>query len=228
MQLMDDEELKVLQRQNDGQRQTKAHNYKTGDYVRAPLSEDGQFYEAQIEDITSDGQCTVVFFRNKKRITEVCLLELLKPCIGGKKRTFNSGHSGPGASSSKRIVSDASMAAASADYKESAEQREALKRKQAKKKEKFKQLEEEREKDKSRWQQFANKAAHKKFKGTTKKSIFTTPDSVNGRVGIGTCGVGGRPMTEYQQFEKVTAKGRSNLPMPFDDDQPGGSSRRRN
>lgn len=227
MQLMDEDELKVLQRQKDGQRATKGHNFKAGDYVRAPLSEDGQFYEAQIEDITSDGQCTVVFFRNKKRVTEVCLVELLKPCIGGKKRTFNSGFSGPGASSTKRIVSDTTIAATSTDYRESVEQREALKRKQAKKKEKFKQLEEEREKDKARWQSFANKAVHKKFKGTTKKSIFTTPDSVNGRVGIGTCGVGGRPMTEYQQFEKVTAKSRNNLPMPFDEEHPGSSNRRR-
>lgn len=36
----------------------------------------------------------------------------------------------------------------------------------------------------------------------SKKSIFASPDNVNGRVGIGTCGVAGRGMTEYQQAEK--------------------------
>lgn len=39
-------------------------------------------------------------------------------------------------------------------------------------------------------------------KGRVKKSIFATPDSVTGRVGVGTCGVSGRPMTAYQMQEK--------------------------
>ena len=42
----------------------------------------------------------------------------------------------------------------------------------------------------------------KKLKGVTKKSIFATPDAVNGRVGIGTCGIGGRPMTDFTHAEK--------------------------
>ena len=40
------------------------------------------------------------------------------------------------------------------------------------------------------------------MRGVTKKSIFATPDAVNGRVGIGTCGIGGKPMTEFTQAEK--------------------------
>lgn len=35
-----------------------------------------------------------------------------------------------------------------------------------------------------------------------KKSIFASPDNVNGRVGIGTCGVAGKGMTDYQAAEK--------------------------
>lgn len=35
-----------------------------------------------------------------------------------------------------------------------------------------------------------------------KKSIFASPDNVNGRVGIGTCGVAGKGMTEFQHAEK--------------------------
>lgn len=36
----------------------------------------------------------------------------------------------------------------------------------------------------------------------TKKSIFASPDNVNGRVGIGTCGMSGKPMTEFTTAEK--------------------------
>uniref|UniRef100_K1Q3I2 Survival of motor neuron-related-splicing factor 30 n=1 Tax=Magallana gigas TaxID=29159 RepID=K1Q3I2_MAGGI len=39
-------------------------------------------------------------------------------------------------------------------------------------------------------------------KGKVKKSIFATPDAVNGKVGVGTCGQGGRPMTSFQHAEK--------------------------
>lgn len=39
-------------------------------------------------------------------------------------------------------------------------------------------------------------------KGIPKKSIFASPDNVNGRVGIGTCGLGGKGMTEFPTAEK--------------------------
>lgn len=39
-------------------------------------------------------------------------------------------------------------------------------------------------------------------KGVVKKSIFATPENVNGRVGIGTCGVSGREMTKFSNGEK--------------------------
>ena len=42
----------------------------------------------------------------------------------------------------------------------------------------------------------------KKMKGVTKKSIFATPEAANGRVGIGTCGIGGKPMTSFTHAEK--------------------------
>ncbi|CAG2122213.1 unnamed protein product, partial [Medioppia subpectinata] len=31
---------------------------------------------------------------------------------------------------------------------------------------------------------------------------FASPESVSGRVGVGTCGVGGKPMTEFTHQEK--------------------------
>ncbi|KAG0421056.1 hypothetical protein HPB47_003040 [Ixodes persulcatus] len=47
-----------------------------------------------------------------------------------------------------------------------------------------------------------SKAFNKNKKGQVKKSIFASPDNVNGRVGVGTCGIGGRPMTEFHHQEK--------------------------
>ena len=35
-----------------------------------------------------------------------------------------------------------------------------------------------------------------------KKSIFKTPENAKGRVGIGTCGVGGKDVTEFDTRTK--------------------------
>lgn len=42
--------------------------------------------------------------------------------------------------------------------------------------------------------------------GIVKKSIFATPEGPGGRVGVGTCGIAGRPMTDYVQQEKRKKK----------------------
>ena len=39
-------------------------------------------------------------------------------------------------------------------------------------------------------------------KGFVKKSIFKTPENAKGRVGIGTCGVGGKDKTEFEDRVK--------------------------
>lgn len=77
--------------------------------------------------------------------------------------------------------------------------REYQKKKKMKKLQRFKQLEEERETEKNKWLAFASKSTKK---GVVKKSIFASPDNVNGRVGIGTCGVSGKGMTEFVSAEK--------------------------
>ncbi|KAK9704381.1 hypothetical protein QE152_g28340 [Popillia japonica] len=63
--------------------------------------------------------------------------------------------------------------------------KEYLKKKKAKKQQRFKELEEERETEKQKWLAFTTKA-----------------NTVNGRVGIGTCGISGKPMTEFTSAEK--------------------------
>uniref|UniRef100_A0A069DXP7 Putative survival of motor neuron-related-splicing factor 30 n=1 Tax=Panstrongylus megistus TaxID=65343 RepID=A0A069DXP7_9HEMI len=77
--------------------------------------------------------------------------------------------------------------------------REYQKKKKMKKLQRYKQLEEERESEKNKWLAFSSKTTKK---GVIKKSIFASPDNVNGRVGIGTCGVSGKGMTEFVPAEK--------------------------
>ena len=67
----------------------------------------------------------------------------------------------------------------------------------------FKELEEERECEKKKWLAFTTKASKNKKVGVKNKSIFASPDSVNGRVGIGTCGISGKPMTEFATASKL-------------------------
>lgn len=183
MQLMTKEELSALESLENEDAPT--HNFSAGDWVLAPWSEDGQyvyfflciesllkliilfrFYEAQVEDITSDGQCTVMFTHTKKRISEVCLVGLLKPL--GKKRSFNNksntnslGYKNKSLGISSSFTNTASTSTGQAtnfnQFKKQQELRDAQRRKQQKRKEKIKQLEDEREKDKMKWQSFANK-----------------------------------------------------------------------
>ena len=171
--------------------------YRAGDRVQAPYSEDGLYYEAVVDDITSDGQCTVVFSNDvlgrgdssdgkhrkwSKGVSEVCLVSLLKP-----SQLDNSSY--------KKPSHKPANANGNSDKKPLS--KEALKRKRQKREEKLKDFEQEREKDKMKWQQFAmgKKAGKKKglasAAGGKKTSIFATPESVDGRVGIGTCGISG-------------------------------------
>ncbi|KAF8789225.1 Survival of motor neuron-related-splicing like protein [Argiope bruennichi] len=149
-----------------------------GEKCLAPWSEDGQYYEAVIDDVTEDGQCTVSFTAYGN--TDVCDVEQLRPI------DKDSSQHPEGLSKSRKQLLQAQK-----DYK---------KKKAQKKAQRMKQLEEEREKEKMKWHSFNAKAFNKK--GHVKKSIFASPDNINGRVGIGTCGIGGRPMTEFQQQEK--------------------------
>lgn len=104
----------------------------------------------------------------------------------------------------------------------------------------MKELEQEREDQKSKWQQFNNKAYSKNKKGQVsnrglsclidqltlfcfftmrltvhsfvgfflqvKRSIFASPESVNGKVGVGTCGIADKPMTQYNDTSKYNVR----------------------
>lgn len=151
--------------------------WRLGDICMAKWSENGQYYEAKIDAILPDGQVNVTFEAYKNRgITTLSEL-----------REFT-GH--------KRPISELDK------FKKGKINKEYLKKKKLKKQQRFKELEEEREQDKKKWLAFANKAVKTKKTGLNTKSIFASPESVTGRVGIGTCGISGKPMTEFTTAEK--------------------------
>ena len=137
---------------------------------------DGNYWEAVVSEIHDHNEVVVTFKSNQVRVSTTL----------GSLRLSKHGYTG---------------SATSLDKKEAAaKQREYLKKKKAKKAERWKAMEEEREADKNKWQNFSSKAFGKK--GFVKKSIFKTPENSKGRVGVGTCGVGGQSMTSYSSASK--------------------------
>ena len=132
------------------------------------------YYNATIEGITDSGEVSVMFDAYQNRSTTT--LKELKDCVV-RNEVFPS---------TKRHRPN---------------NKEYLKKKKQKKLQRFKELEEEREQDKNKWLNFKTKTS-KKAGNIKIKSIFASPESVTGRVGIGTCGVSGKPMTEYTYGEK--------------------------
>ena len=156
---------------NSGQyyKEQKAKNqtlkvWKVGDKCMARDSTNGQYYEATIESLNDDdGIAQVIFdaYQNRGQSNVKDLKEFKQ-----RIEVF---------SSSKRL-----QKAARPNHKE------YLKKKKLKKQARLVELEEEREKEKNKWLLFNNKASKKQI--VKQQSIFQSPDSVNGRVGIGTLG----------------------------------------
>lgn len=158
---------------------TKAKKiWRIGDICMAKWSDNNQYYEARIDSIQSDGQVNVTFEAYKNR--GVTTLAELKEFTG-----------------QKRILTESEKL-----KRAKMNNKEYLKKKKQKKQQRFKELEEERESEKKKWLAFTNKATKSKKSGLKAKSIFASPDTVNGRVGIGTCGISGKPMTEFATAEK--------------------------
>jgi len=136
---------------------------------------DGAYHHCKIIEI--DGtKVTVTFDGYSSR----------EPAVLGELKLPTSGPTTQHAKSSKRELEQ--------------KRKEYLKEKKKKKQERMKDLVEVKEKEKKQWQTFANKAFGKK--GFVKKSIFKTPESSDGKVGVGTCGVSGQGMTDYNQATK--------------------------
>ena len=143
------------------------------------FSGDGTYYDAKIEEITTDGEVSVKFKGFKG--TFVTSLGLLKLPSSGTTTV----HDVNSAKNRKELL---------------AHQKEQKKEKKKKHLENLKALEAEREKEKNKWASFSSKAFGKK--GFVKKSIFKTPETGDGRVGVGTCGISGQKMTEFETAKK--------------------------
>ncbi|XP_037082969.1 survival of motor neuron-related-splicing factor 30-like [Pollicipes pollicipes] len=169
--------------QDSAEQQEPIRNWEVGDRCSAVWAEDGLFYNAMVDEITSDGQVMVHFVGFKS--AEVTRLSQLREPLA-------------------EDAADEDGADAAAKFgRKGKNQQEYLKRKKQKKVQRFKEMEEVREQEKSKWQQFNNKVKKRKnVKGYTKSSIFKTPEAVNGKVGVGTCGIGGKPMTSYTTADK--------------------------
>jgi len=147
--------------------------WKVGDKCLAKWTDDGQYYDATIEDISESGEVSIIFDTYQNR-SSTQLKDLRER--SNRTEVFPS------------------------NKRHRPNQKEYLKKRKQKKMQRFKELEEEREVDKNRWLNFTTKN-HKK-PGMKVKSIFASPESVAGRVGIGTCGVAGKGMTDFTVGEK--------------------------
>lgn len=160
--------------------------WKVGDNCMATWNQDGQLYEAEIEEIDVENGTAAITFAGYGN-AEVIPLHMLKAVEQGKSMNMEGGKP-----KSKKELQ--------------AEQREYKKKKAQKKVLRMKELEQEREDQKSKWQQFNNKAYSKNKKGQVKRSIFASPESVNGKVGVGTCGIADKPMTQYNDTAKYNVR----------------------
>merc|ERR1712106_90320 len=160
--------------------------WQVGESCQAIYSGDNVYHDAKIEEITTDGEVSIKF-KGFKGI-HVSTLGLLRLPSKGTTTVH---------------------AAASTKNKKQLEnaRREAQKEKKKKKLESMKEHEAEREKEKTKWTSFSAKAFGKK--GFVKKSIFKTPETTEGKVGVGTCGISGKEMTEFSSGPKyVNGQGR--------------------
>ncbi|KAK2560177.1 Survival of motor neuron-related-splicing factor 30 [Acropora cervicornis] len=173
--------------------------WKVGDTCQAVWSQDGSYYDATVDSISDDlTTCTVSF--DKYGNTEIVKLSSLRhKNQAGMKRPTETTQVAAGAVKKSRAAEDVI--------------REQKKKKLLKKKQRAKEIEEQREKEKQNWLDFFNNSkgggsskSGKSLKGVSKKSIFASPESIQGKVGVGTCGTGGQPMTQFTQPDKLVYK----------------------
>jgi len=170
---------------------SSSDSWVVGGKCMAPWSQDGQYYEAVIEEIHPDGKVSVGFTQYSQG--EITQLTKLKPYIAQSSKSSGAAAGTSGAS--KRLPPKESLA----ERKEALlKQKEYLKKRKQKKQARLQEMDTEREKEKKKWLNFSTK---KGLLGK-KRSIFASPETVDGRVGIGTCGVAGKGMTEFSAAEK--------------------------
>ncbi|KAF5394598.1 Survival of motor neuron splicing factor [Paragonimus heterotremus] len=142
--------------------------WHVGDQCMAMCSRDKLFYRATILEFLGDTSCVVNF--DTYDMTDVCQICHLKPVTTIAPVT-------------KKKTRDIKARAI-----------EKKKQKKLRLQQRQEEIETFCETEKNRWLNFSKKMIKT---GKTKRSIFASPDAPDGRVGVGTCGIGGRPMTKY-------------------------------
>jgi len=150
-------------------------DWKVGERCLGKSSKDGHYHDAIIMQIADD-QAVVQFedpsFKNE--INRLVQLRFPEPKVPLKSADDKKG------SRKNKYQLD----------------KEKRKKKALKKAQRMQELEEAKEQEKNKWRQFNTKAVAKQLKGVKKESIFASPESVQGRVGVGTCGRSGKIMTK--------------------------------
>ncbi|XP_055329919.1 survival of motor neuron-related-splicing factor 30-like [Paramacrobiotus metropolitanus] len=169
-------------------------DWNEGDACVALWSEDGEFYDAVIKQISDDGHC-VVEFRDLNTTDNTPISTLQKPGAVQTKKPSRPTEFQYEDVPSTSVAMEQRLASKNKRDQLKA-QIEAKKKKRQKYNDKMKEIEEVREKEASKWKNFQTKTTRKQYAGVTKKSIFATSEQAQGRVGVGTCGISGKPMTK--------------------------------
>ncbi|OQV22298.1 putative Survival of motor neuron-related-splicing factor 30 [Hypsibius exemplaris] len=171
-----------------------AAGWSVGDACIALWSEDGEFYDAKIVEIRKDGHCLVEFKDVEvSDVTPISTLQL--PGTVAVRKPAKRGELQLEDVPSTSVTMEHRLATKS-KHDQLKAQLEARKKKKAKYNEKMKEIEVHREKDANKWKNFQHKAGKKNITGVIKKSIFATSEEAEGKVGVGTCGISGKPMTK--------------------------------
>lgn len=164
-------------------------DWKVGDACMAVWSKNGQYYDAVVDGI-SEGKAAVTFIKWNTPDTNN-LTQLRLPSDESHRR--------------KNLAFDPSKPKRSkGDFQL---EKEKKRKKALRRIQKVKELEQQKEGEKNKWKNFNNRALAKSYKGVKKSSsIFASSDTPDGRVGVGTCGIGGKEGTKYRQQAKFPSR----------------------
>jgi len=165
--------------------------WNVGDKCMAYNSTSKRHEEALVHDLLPEGETVVVKF-DKSSETDICQLSSLKPTLANNLPGLDGKVQYKGKLMSKK--------------EKMIQEREYKKKRNLKKKMKLKEKEAQSEISKNNWQNFHKKVKSKSSKGVIKKSIFASPAGLQGKVGVGTCGVGDKPMTKTASGAKYNAR----------------------
>lgn len=188
--------------------------FVVGDECEAVWKQDGLYYEAQIEGFSVDGTTALAAYRalgERDWVSVKTLRRKGERVAGNAAGTLlaalqpRQSH-GAAATSAALAAVAAGRSAAIDEADEEAGGERARKRHLAagqlekiqrnrKKQERLAAKDQIQQEAANKWKRFIAKPVT----GKVKQSIFATSENPNGRVGIGTCGIGGKPPTAYNE-----------------------------